>query len=283
MIPLAVFGDPIGHSLSPQLHQIFARQAGLSVNYQAILSPSATFAEQVREFFVHGGVGANVTLPHKTRVLSQAASLSQRARLAGAANTLMAMPDMGAGSFHADNTDGEGLLWDLSEQLGSLHGMRVLIIGAGGAVRGILGPLAEAGCDQIVIHNRTPGKVVQLMAQLSVLAGEDSKVVKALCAFDDTHVMQRFDIVINAVSAGHQGSFPMPLQPHWLADAKLAYDLSYGKAAKPFFSAVKAQKADLLIKDGLGMLVGQGAASFRLWTGAEVKEADALRELRRFI
>lgn len=275
MIPLAVFGDPIEHSVSPQLHQLFAQQSGVEVDYRAILAPSPTFAQQLKLFFSEGGVGANITLPHKVNVMALADDVSSRAALAGAANTLHLVD----GHLRADNTDGVGLVRDLTQQLGALAGLRILILGAGGAVRGIIGPLLDAGCASIVLRNRSVEKAKGIVETFN------QPKVRTYCASagDD---QQSFDLVINAISSGHQKQNPfcakngVEFMPAWLAQARLAYDLSYGYAAGPFFNEVKALRPSLAVSDGLGMLAAQGAASFAIWTGHEVEFTQALRALR---
>lgn len=274
MIPLAVFGDPIEHSLSPQLHQLFAQQSGVEVNYKAILAPPSTFAQRLQHFFSEGGVGANITLPHKVNVMALADDVSSRAALAGAANTLHLVD----GELQADNTDGEGLVRDLTQQVGSLTGRRVLVLGAGGAVRGIIGPLLDAGCARIVLRNRSKEK-----AETIVETFKQNRVRIYSAKLDD---QQSFDLVINAISSGHQQHNPFKdpsgvvLRPQWLGQTTLAYDLSYGSAAVPFLNQVKTMRPDLAVSDGLGMLAAQGAASFTIWTGQEVDFTQALRVLR---
>lgn len=277
MIPLAVFGDPIGHSLSPQLHQLFAQQSGVEVDYRAILAPPPTFAQQLKCFFSEGGVGANITLPHKVNVMALADEVSSRAALAGAANTLHLVD----GQLRADNTDGVGLVRDLTRQLGALAGLHVLILGAGGAVRGIVGPLLDAGCASIVLRNRS---IEKAEAIVEVFNQQAAPRVRTYCAnLDD---QQSFDLVVNAISSGHQQQNPfraksgIEIMPIWLDQARLAYDLSYGRAAAPFLDTVKTLRPNLRLSDGLGMLVAQGAVSFAIWTGCEVGFTQALRVLR---
>lgn len=264
MIPLAVFGDPIAHSLSPRLHQVFASQVGLQVDYRAILAPAETFADQVRRFFTEGGCGANVTLPHKQTALQLAAQTTPVARQAGAANTLW----MENGQLHADNTDGIGLVLDLHRLWGSLDGFSILILGSGGAARGIIGPLLEAGVRELVIKNRTPSRAEQVVADIA------DKRVRLYQAVDD---QRSFDAVINASAAGHSGTL-VTLQPTWLSAATHAYDLSYGTAAQPFLQAAKPYTVS--VNDGLGMLVGQGLASFQRWTGQCIDFTLALQCFR---
>ena len=270
MIPLAVFGDPIAHSLSPQLHQLFAQQVAIEVNYRAILAPPDTFAQQLQGFFNDGGVGANITLPHKVTVMALADKVSQRAALAGASNTLSQVD----GRLHADNTDGIGLVRDLKRQVGTLQGARVLILGAGGAVRGIVGPLLDAGCDTIVLRNRTAEKAQRIADMMNQGPG---RAVRLYQVKDHT---QSFDLIINAVSAGHQQQSPVELKLAWFAASRLVYDLSYGHAAQPFLNQVQVLQPDIPVSDGLGMLVAQGAESFAIWTGQQVEFTQALRILR---
>lgn len=277
MIPLAVFGDPIRHSLSPQLHQIFAHQTGLTVDYRAILAPPETFTEQLQQFFSAGGIGANVTLPHKVSALEIADQVSPRARLAGAANTLHMKTRQG---LYADNTDGEGLVNDLRLQGAPLTNQRVLILGAGGAVRGIVAPLLEAGVAQIVVNNRTLSRAQQLV---TAFHAQMPASVERLFAYTPTHDSQEFDIVIHAAAAGHHGQMGIELKPAWLKHASLGYDLSYGKAAQPFLTAAAALNPKISVVDGLGMLVAQGAASFYIWTGAKPDSEQALAQLRQHL
>lgn len=261
MIPLAVFGDPIAHSLSPRLHTIFAQQAGLAVDYQAILSPADSFADQVKSFFAAGGRGANVTLPHKERALLLADNITFAASYAGAANTLW----LDGSNLHADNTDGAGLVLDLSRVWGSLSGMRILVLGAGGAARGIIGPLLAAGARQITIKNRTLNRAEQLVAKAA-----DPRVI----LYDDEATYPPFDAVINASAAGHNTQ-ANDLVSEWFSHNTRAYDLSYGPAAQPFLQGAGLYSAS--VHDGLGMLVGQGLISFQRWTGIDLDFTFALQ------
>lgn len=268
MLPLAVFGDPICHSLSPKLHQLFAQQVGLNVDYRAILAPPASFPQQLREFFAQGGKGANITLPHKQRVLELVDTVEPRAQLAAAANTLTYRDD----KLLADNTDGLGLLADL-QRLGVLvSGADILILGAGGAAQGIVGPLLEAGAAAVTVRNRTPLRAQKLV--------EHFAHSKLHCYREDADA-RAFDIVINATASGHsESSQTLHVERQWFAKAQLAYDLSYGQAALPFVDAVQPYlPASGQVETGLGMLVGQGAVSFELWTGAAVDMRTALMQL----
>lgn len=283
MTPLAVFGDPIAHSLSPRLHALFAAQVGLTVDYRAILTPVETFAQQLQAFFSAGGVGANVTLPHKQRALESADFASPRAQLAGAANTLRADTSAEKLAIHADNTDGEGLVNDLIRQIGTLQGSQVLILGAGGAVRGALGPLLDAGCAGIAIYNRTFANADLMVRHVQQSRFAPKGAQQRLRALDASAPVAQFDIVINAISAGHQGQFPLTLPAGWLQQVALAYDMSYGAAAQPFANYVKQRLPRGVFVSGLGMLVEQGAASFKIWTGQGVDTNQALTDLQRWL
>lgn len=280
MIPLAVFGDPIAHSLSPRLHRLFAAQVGLAIDYRAILAPVETFTQQLQAFFAAGGGGANVTLPHKQQVLKLADQSSPRAQLAGAANTLYATRDA---KLYADNTDGEGLVNDLRRYIGDLQGSKVLIVGAGGAARGVLGPLLEADCAEIVVFNRTRENAELVVRDVQQSAHAPDTAQQRLRVIEAGAQGVQFDIVINAISAGHQGEFPVKLPAFWLQRTTFAYDMSYGAAAQPFASYVTSQIPHAKYASGLGMLVEQGAASFKVWTGQDVDTNQALSDLQQWL
>lgn len=286
-----MFGDPIGHSLSPRLHALFAEQVGVTVDYRAILAPPATFSQQVMAFFHQGGVGANITLPHKQRVLDLADTVSDRAQLAGAANTLSLATRHSPITLHADNTDGVGLVEDLQRQIGDLHGARVLILGAGGAVRGIIGSLLEAGCARIALHNRTPANA---QAVIDSVVAHSRQLPNLPCITESTLQVAnpnandlRFDVIINGISAGHSGDqdgpFSLSFPTQWMEAIMLGYDMSYGSAAAAFVKHIQSHAPSARTSDGLGMLVGQGAASFQTWTGQVVDSTQALRDLRSLL
>ncbi|RUO26954.1 shikimate dehydrogenase [Aliidiomarina minuta] len=263
MIPLAVFGDPIEHSLSPRIHQLFAQQSGVEVDYRRILAPEASFAQQLADFFAKGGQGANITLPHKVRVLELMDKVSARAAIAGAANTLF----LKDGVVVCDNTDGEGLVRDLTRLRGPLNGSHVLIMGAGGATRGVIQPLLEAGVSKLSIGNRTLAKAQQLVTDF------DKKALQLATPEQS----MRPDILINATASGHSGLAPV-LPADWFTGHPFCYDLSYGKAAEPFHQLAAEKSCEMT--DGLGMLVAQGAASFTIWTQVEVDFVAALTSLQ---
>ncbi|QYJ99736.1 shikimate dehydrogenase [Shewanella alkalitolerans] len=263
----AVFGHPIGHSKSPAIHQAFAKSTGESLQYEAILAPLDGFAESLQAFFEHGGKGANVTLPFKEQAYALCDCLGDEAKLAGAVNTLTLLGD---GRIKGDNTDGLGLVADLERHLGSLCGKSVLLIGAGGAARGAILPLLNAGIDSLTIHNRTHSKAEQL-AEAFKAYGQ----VKASTLDQLTH---SFDIVINSTSASLSGELPN-LPKAIIATHSVCYDMMYGRELTAFNRWALDQGASQTI-DGLGMLVGQAAKSFAIWRGVEPAVEPVLATLR---
>ena len=251
----AVFGNPIGHSKSPIIHTAFARQTGQDMSYKSILAPLDGFDDAVEAFIAAGGRGANVTVPFKQEAFQLVTRLTPRAELAGAANTLIFQGDEIVG----DNTDGVGLLRDITINLGyPVAGKRVLLLGAGGASRGVVGPLLEAGIASLSIANRTVPRaklVAERFAPLGPVAG---------CGYDEL-AGQSFDIVINATSASLSGSMPA-LPVGIFAPGSLAYKMMYGMGDTPFRIFAREQGA-AIISEGLGMLVEQAAESFFVWRG----------------
>ncbi len=264
----AVFGNPIAHSKSPQIHAVFADQCVQAMRYMAILAPIDGFAAAIAKFIAAGGRGANVTLPFKEEAYRLATRLSERARIAGAVNTLT----FNAGDIVGDNTDGEGLWRDLSRNLGlSLAGQRILLLGAGGAARGVVAPLLERAPERLTIANRTPAKA-QRLAELFAADGAVSGVAYADLAG------QRFDLVINATAASLAGELP-PLPAGIFAADSLAYDMMYGRGETPFLAFAR-QNGAARGSDGLGMLVEQAAESFRLWRGVRPSTQELIARLR---
>ena len=251
----AVFGNPIGHSKSPIIHSAFARQTGQDMSYKSILAPLDGFDDAVEAFIAAGGRGANVTVPFKQEAFQLVTRLTPRAELAGAANTLIFQGDEIVG----DNTDGVGLLRDITINLGyPVAGKRVLLLGAGGASRGVVGPLLEAGIASLTIANRTVPRaklVAERFAPLGPVVG---------CGYDEL-AGQSFDIVINATSASLSGSMPA-LPVGIFAPGSLAYKMMYGMGDTPFRIFAREQGA-AIISEGLGMLVEQAAESFFVWRG----------------
>jgi shikimate dehydrogenase len=270
VIRLAVFGSPVAHSLSPRIHDLFARQCGLQVDYRAIEATAASFAGLVRALAEQGGRGCNVTVPFKQAAWELAARSSEEATRARAANTLVFERD---GAWYADSTDGAGLVDDLASLPGfRLAGARVCLLGAGGAAAGVLGALLRAHPARVLIANRTPQRARQLAERHGDLGTLDS------CSPAEISSRGPFELVINATSAGHQGTAP-PLSRDWLTPGGRCYDLNYGSAAEPLRLA--CERIGVAYSDGLGMLVGQAARSFLLWTGRRPDAAPVLAELRR--
>lgn len=264
----AVIGNPIAHSKSPALHAAFARQCGQDIRYEAILGPLDGFRPAVEAFRQAGGRGMNVTVPFKVEALALADTLTERARLAQAVNTLR----FDADGIFGDNTDGIGLVNDIQQRLGfAIGGKRVLIVGAGGAARGSVLPLAEAGPARLVIINRTQARAEALREQFAGVAALDVEPCDGLAG-------QCFDLVINATSAGLHGE-SLPLPAGIFAPGALAYDMVYGSTETPFMVAARALGASR-VSDGLGMLVGQAAESFFLWRGVRPDTAPVLQMLQ---
>ena len=268
----AVIGNPIAHSRSPLIHRAFADQTGQDLSYEALLGPLDTFTPFVREFFAAGGRGLNVTLPFKEQAYALSDVLSKRAQQAGAVNTLMRGKD---DRIYGDNTDGIGIVRDMTHNHGwMLQGKRVLIIGAGGAVRGVMGPLLAAGIASLRVVNRTPEKAATLAA---LFQGEgDVSAVR----YEDIPA-DSVDILINGSSASLSGELP-PLPAGILAEGACAYDMAYGKGELPFMAWARAQGA-ARVSDGLGMLVEQAAESFYIWRHVRPETAPVLAMMRELV
>lgn len=265
----AVFGNPIRHSRSPQIHAAFAAQTQQQLSYRAHLVELGQFDRAAREFFAGGGKGFNITVPFKLDAFAFAQELSGRAKRAGAVNTLALQAD---GTIYGDNTDGVGLARDITENLGwKLAERRILILGAGGAVRGILEPLLRYQPDLVVIANRTVEKAQQLARSFG-----DIGEVRA-CRFEGLAGNQ-FDIVINATSASLAGELP-PLPGDLLNDGCCCYDLMYGAQPTPFMVWAASEMA-WAVADGLGMLVEQAAEAFWTWRGVRPKTQPVIEMLR---
>ncbi|MBU3694392.1 MAG: shikimate dehydrogenase [Rhodocyclaceae bacterium] len=262
----AVIGNPVAHSRSPEIHAAFARQTGATVDYTRIEAPLDAFAATARSFFATGG-GLSVTVPFKTEALALAKDATQRARLAGAANTLALQAD---GSLLADNTDGIGLVRDLVLNLGAeLAGKRVLLLGAGGAARGVIGPLLAEAPAALFVANRNGDRSASLAAHFGMSGPLDGG------GFDEIEGV--WDIVINATSAGLHGG-EIPLDPECFAADTLAYEMVYG-VETPFMASSRAIGAS--VHDGLGMLVEQAAEQFYLWRGVRPDTVPVIAALRQ--
>lgn len=265
----AVIGNPIAHSKSPLIHAAFARQTGQVLEYGRILGPLDDFAGETRRFFASGGRGLNVTVPFKEQAFALADELSPRAASAGAVNTLTRQSD---GRIAGDNTDGPGLVRDLEVNHGfDFSGRRVLLLGAGGASRGVLRPLLETGLAALTVANRTPGRALRLAADAAALGPVDG------CGLTDL-AGRRFDLIINGTSAGLDGEVPR-IPDDCLASGGWTYDMLYGDTPTPFCRWGAEHDAACAL-DGLGMLVEQAAESFRIWRGVRPETAPVIAALR---
>jgi shikimate dehydrogenase len=255
--PYCVFGNPIHHSKSPLIHAMFAKQTAQTMDYQANLAPLDGFAASVQQFVEVGGKGANVTVPFKLEAYALAHRLSARAAMAGAVNTLT----FSDGVIVGDNTDGIGLVRDITQNAGVLiHGRRVLLLGAGGAARGALLPLLEEQPASLTIANRTLSKALDLV-QLATSSDVASCLVEAKTWEQlDTN----FDLIINATSASLQSEVP-PIPISVFAGACLAYDMMYADVQTSFNRY--AEQCGASTRDGLGMLIEQAAEAFFIWRG----------------
>jgi len=263
----AVIGNPIEHSKSPMIHARFAQQSGQDMAYERILGDLEDFAGDVRDFAADGGRGLNVTVPFKEQAFELADELSERAQRAGAVNTLL----IDDGRIRGDNTDGVGLVRDLGcNHSFNFAGSRILLLGAGGASRGVLFPLLEENPASIVIANRTASKALDLaaMAQSDKVAG---------CGLDELQGRQ-FDLIVNGTAAGLSGEVP-PIPDDCLASGGWTYDMMYSSEPTAFVRWGQSHDAGKAL-DGLGMLVEQAAESFRLWRGVTPDTEAVIRALR---
>jgi len=252
MKKFAVIGNPIAHSRSPEIHQAFGQQTGIALSYERILAPLDDFADVVKDFFAQGGDGLNITIPFKEEAFALCDTLTERAQAARAVNTLW----MQNGQLHGDNTDGAGLVNAITELDWQLFNSRILILGAGGATRGVILPLANAGATEIIIANRTIARAESLVDDLSSFVKMTKLQILGL-----DQLSGDFDIVINATSASLAGqgvSLPDTLTFNY------AYEMAYGKPSS-FIDQAKQRGAPTA--DGLGMLIGQAAEAFYVWNG----------------
>ena len=266
-----VAGNPVEHSQSPFIHAQFAAATGQAMSYDRLLCPLDGFADSIRGFAAGGGHGCNITVPFKFDAFALASRHTERANLAQAANVLR----FDADGWLADNTDGIGLVHDIERNAGvSLRGKRVLLIGAGGAAAGALGPLIEAGPAEIVIANRSLDKAQALVAHHATLANQHSTRLSA-CPLADCGAA--FDVVVNATATSLQGA-AIPVAAAVLRPGGLALDMMYGPAAAGFLNWATQHGA--VGRDGLGMLVEQAAEAFGLWRGVRPDTAPVLAALR---
>ena len=264
----AVFGNPIAHSKSPFIHQQFARQLGIEHPYGRVLAPLDAFIETLNAFMVSGGKGCNVTVPFKEEAFARADELTERAALAGAVNTLKHLED---GRLLGDNTDGIGLLSDLERLKFIKPGYRILLIGAGGAARGVLLPLLSLDCA-VTITNRTFARAQELAAVFAHTGSVQAQAMDALAGGE-------FDLIVNATSSGIGGE--TPAIPASLINHQVrCYDMFYQKGNTPFLNWCEQHGAKSCA-DGLGMLVAQAAHAFLLWHGVMPEIAPVIDSLKK--
>lgn len=264
-----VMGYPVSHSRSPVIHRLFALQTNQELQYELLQVSPEKLETAVRQFQRTGGKGLNITVPHKSAVVKLCDNLSERASTAGAVNTLTFRD----GQIYGDNTDGVGLLRDLVVNLGAtLEGANILILGAGGATRGIVGPLLEMQPRSIRIANRTIDKADLLVEHFAHLGPVSA------CRFDVVPVSDKYDLIINATSAGVRGETP-PYPAAAVSTDSLCYDLSYGLKPTPFSEWAREQGAERSIM-GWGMLVEQAAESFNIWRGVRPDTAPVLKQMK---
>lgn len=265
----AVIGNPVEHSCSPYIHQAFAQQTGIDLLYDKLHSPLDKFAQTVNNFVASGGRGLNVTTPFKLDALALSTQVTARARAAGAVNTLKFLEN----EIHGDNTDGIGLVEDIQKNLGYLlQGKKILLLGAGGAARGVLLPLVQCAPAAIFIANRTAAKAQQLVMEFAPLSSRTK-----IAAGNLEQAPYGYDVLINASAAGLNGHVPLLAKSCW--SFEFVYDMMYGDQATAFLQNAAASGAKTA--DGLGMLVMQAAHSFMLWHGIFPDTLPVLRALRQ--
>ncbi|MEH6586850.1 MAG: shikimate dehydrogenase [Halioglobus sp.] len=265
----AVFGNPIKQTRSPAIHAAFAAQFGHTMQYRAVRVDEGEFCNAAQRFFDGGGSGLNVTVPFKQDAFAFAECLSERARRAGAVNTLKWNLD---GKIEGDNTDGIGLVRDMVANLGwVVQGLRILIIGAGGAVRGVLEPLLRERPEELLIVNRTAAKAAQLAVEFSDLGKIEGGGYELIGE-------RQFDLIINATSAGLSGEMP-DLPSTLLTERSCCYDMVYGSEPTVFMRWA-AHHAAWAVSDGLGMLIEQAAQSFYIWRGQRPETRPVINQIR---
>lgn len=271
----AVIGNPVAHSKSPDIHAAFAQQTGQMLRYTRLLAPLDGFEASVRDFVEQGGKGLNVTVPFKLEAHALATELTPRARAAGAVNTLRFTQSPGAElSILGDNTDGVGLVTDITRNAGlALQNKTILLLGAGGAARGVLLPLLAQHPARLIIANRTRARAQGLAQQYA----DTATAIEVLDYADLTTQTEAVDLIVNATSSSLEASMP-PLSPALLGPHTLAYDMMYGKEPSVFLQFAGQHGAHA--RDGLGMLVEQAAESFYLWRGVRPDTAAVFEALR---
>ncbi|WP_414931660.1 shikimate dehydrogenase [Vibrio europaeus] len=263
-----VFGNPIAQSKSPFIHTLFARQTNQPLTYTTLSPATDAFVQAASEFFAEGGKGCNVTVPFKEDAFRFATRVTERAQLAGAVNTLKKLDD---GEILGDNTDGEGLVQDLLQYQVTLKEARILLIGAGGAARGVIKPLLDQQPAEIVVTNRTHAKAQQLAEMFQPYGKISAQPMDA--------VSESFDLIINSTSSSLSGELPA-ISSAIFSPQSTVYDMMYG-AGKTTFNQWATDNGVIKVYDGLGMLVGQAAESFMLWRGLRPGTKQILRELRK--
>jgi shikimate dehydrogenase len=264
----AVVGYPVAHSWSPFIHGLFAKQTGHAITYSRLEVPPEELHDRVVEFFAADGQGLNITLPHKQAACLIARERTPRAEMAGAVNTLA----LRSSGLFGDNTDGAGLIADLTRNLSfDLRGTRVLLLGAGGAARGVLGPLLEADPEYLEIANRNEDRAQELAREFSTLGTVHG------CGFDGI-ANTTFDLVLNATSASLQDTIP-PIPPAVIGPTTLCYDMAYGKGDTAFTRWSKSAGAGRA-ETGWGMLVEQAAESFLIWRGVKPDTAPVIAAVK---
>ena len=265
-----VVGHPVEHSRSPLIHTVFARQTGQHLTYELLDAEPAAFETAVRGFGAAGGKGLNITVPHKEAAFALCDERSDAARVAGAVNTI----SIKAGRLVGDNTDGVGFIRDVTvNQRQALAGSRVIVLGAGGAARGIIGPLLAEQPAEVVVANRTSDRADQLVA----LFGSDQRL--RAVSFAELTKAPAFDVLVNATSAGLKGDTP-PFPPSLVGPQSFCYDLVYGSHDTPFVIWAKAQGAGRAVQ-GWGMLVEQAAEAFAIWRGVRPDTRQLLKQIPR--
>lgn len=266
----AVMGNPISHSKSPRIHSLFAEQTGQSIDYTAIQVDTGGFKQAVGNFAAHGGKGLNITVPFKQEAWALVDERSERAQRAGAVNTIK----LENNKLYGDNTDGVGLVNDLTiNNQVILKDKRILLMGAGGAARGVLSPLLAEQPSALVIVNRTASKAIDLASEFKDLGNISG------CGYEKLVDETPFDVIINATAASLQGELP-PLPDHIVAENGCCYDMMYGAEPTTFMQWARENDA-VKILDGLGMLVEQAAESFNIWRGVRPNTHVVIELLRK--
>ena len=271
----AVVGNPVEHSKSPQIHQAFARQFDMQIEYSRTQVDPGGFQQAISHFSAHSGTGLNITIPFKLEAWQYCNQvpneLSERATIAEAVNTLMFRQD---GTVFGDNTDGIGMVRDIQNNLQfNLKDKRILVIGAGGAVRGVMQPILDCMPAEIAIVNRTPQKARQLAGVF-----DSNGIAVTGTGFEQLHATG-FDVIINGSATSLQGELP-PVSVEWLTSDSLVYDMMYASQSTVFMTWAKSNGAGL-VSDGLGMLVEQAAESFSIWNGQFPDTRPVISELRK--